>query len=285
MHHNRVLTVLVTLFALVLAWNPPSYKGYTRKWSTNFIGKADASPGTGTWNLIARDNNYNNEFQRYSTNKRNLRLSGSGTLQLIPQKDSTAPKGWTSSRIESKYTFTPTSGRITRIEAALRLGGNNAKYKQGIWPAFWVLGESSRRGVKWPTCGEVDIMENVSGQKTVYGAAHCDKSPGGICEEPNGVNGQVTHADANYHVWRVDYNRKSSQYKDQSITWYKDGKQFHRVTGSQINNEKVWKTLCQSPMFVILNVAVGGYWVRIVSQDKCHGLLIFDSLVHQTPRH
>ena len=87
MHHNRVLTVLVTLFALVLAWNPPSYKGYTRKWSTNFIGKADASPGTGTWNLIARDNNYNNEFQRYSTNKRNLRLSGSGTLQLLPPRD------------------------------------------------------------------------------------------------------------------------------------------------------------------------------------------------------
>jgi Glycosyl hydrolases family 16 len=30
-------------------------------------------------------------------------------------------------------------------------------YSQGIWPAFWMLGDN---GVIWPGCGEIDIMEN-----------------------------------------------------------------------------------------------------------------------------
>jgi hypothetical protein len=40
-----------------------------------------------------------------------------------------------------------------------------------------------------------------------------------------------------------------------------DGTQFHQITGSRINNQAVWNSLCHSPMYFLLNVAVGGSWV------------------------
>ncbi|KAK7409660.1 hypothetical protein QQX98_008175 [Neonectria punicea] len=257
---QKILAAFFSLFALALAWQPPSYSGYTRVWKANFIGTEYALPSTSNWNIITGDNNYNNESQTYTSSSRNIRLSGAGTLQLIPRKDASAAHGWTSARIESKYTLTPVAGKITRVESSLRLAGNAASHKQAIWPAFWLLGDSNRKGTLWPACGEVDIMENINGQKIAYGSVHCDVAPGGICNENTGINAQTTLADNKFHVWRVDFNRKSTNFKEQSITWYLDGKKFHSVTGSKIGKLSVWKALCQSPLYVILNVAVGGYW-------------------------
>ncbi|KAH6997458.1 secreted glucosidase [Ilyonectria destructans] len=257
---RRVLAVLVSFLAIALAWQPPSYSGYTRKWKADFIGPRDSLPDSRNWNIVTGDNNYNNESQTYSSNKLNLRRTSKGTLQLVPRKKVSATKGWTSARIESTYTFTPTAGKITRFESSLRLGGNAALHKQSIWPAFWLLGDSCRKGGIWPACGEVDIMENVNGQKIAYGSVHCDVAPGGICNENTGLTNTTSLLDSKYHVWRVEFNRKSTNYKSQYITWYMDGKQFHRVTGTQISNTTVWKSLCQSPLYTIFNVAVGGYW-------------------------
>src|ERR1019366_50192 len=43
---------------------------------------------------------------------------------------------------------------------------------QGIWPAFWMLGDNSKaRG--WPAEGEVDVMENIGKEPcTVHGTVH-----------------------------------------------------------------------------------------------------------------
>jgi hypothetical protein len=35
---------------------------------------------------------------------------------------------------------------------------------------------------------------------------------------------------------------------------------FHQMSGAEIGDQGVWGTLAHSPMFVILNVAVGGNW-------------------------
>ncbi|KAH7134543.1 concanavalin A-like lectin/glucanase domain-containing protein [Dactylonectria estremocensis] len=257
---RRILVLLFSLLAVSLAWESPTYSGYTRIWQSTFIGKANSLPPASSWNFVTGDNNYNNESQSYSKNKLNIRQTSKQTLQLVPRKNTAALKGWTSARIESKYSFTPTAGKITRFESSLRLAGNAAKHKKGIWPAFWLLGTSCRNGGTWPTCGEVDIMENINGEKIGYASMHCDVFPGGICNESVGLSNSTRLADAKYHVWRVEFNRKSTTYTSQYITWYLDGVEFHRVTGAQIGKASVWKVLCQSPYYTILNVAVGGYW-------------------------
>ncbi|KAK7432131.1 hypothetical protein QQZ08_001421 [Neonectria magnoliae] len=260
MSFRQVFTVFFSLLSLALAWAPPVYSGYSQVWVSSFEGAADSPPPTSQWNLIAGGVVNNGEYQRYTKSKVNLRLSGKGTLQLIPRGDKTAPMGWTSGRVESNYKFTPVAGKLTRIQARLRLGGSPMVNKKGIWPAFWILGNSNRHGTKWPASGEIDIMENINGQKLGYGGVHCDVTPGGICNEPSGIVSTIAIPDSNYHTWYVEFNRKSNTFTEQSITWYMDGKKFHSVTGAQIASAAVWKTLCQEPLFIILNVAVGGDW-------------------------
>ncbi|KAK6715922.1 hypothetical protein SNK04_006876 [Fusarium graminearum] len=249
--------VYTYLLAIAAAASAPNYSGYKRVWQQGFEGRANTFPSTSTWHIIQRQKNFNNEVQAYVKSTSNLRKTGKNSLQLIPRNSNGR---WTSARIESKYTLTPKAGKVTRVEAKLKLGGNSARSKQGIWPAFWLLGESIRRGVQWPACGEIDILENINGEKIGYGAVHCDKTPGGICNEPGGIASNIDLPDSNFHVWRVQFNRRSSNYRSQTITWYRDGRVFHRVTGAQIGNPNTWKTLCQSPLFIIFNVAVGGDW-------------------------
>ncbi|KAM5341990.1 hypothetical protein ACJ41O_015021 [Fusarium nematophilum] len=259
--YHWLFAVLAYLAITASAWQPPNYSGWNRVWLQNFRGNWGDLPPSDTWNFKTGDKNYNNELQRYTKDPRNVRLSGRSTLSIIPQYTPSAPNKWTSARIESKYTFTPTKGKITRIEASIRMASNPASRKQGIWPAFWLLGDSNRKsGVTWPACGEIDILENINGQKIGYAALHCDKAPGGICNEPNGLAAQTALPDSKYHVWRVQIDRRSTNWRSHSITWFMDGKQFHSVSGSKINNAYVWNALTQKPYFIILNVAVGGFW-------------------------
>ncbi|KAF4996296.1 hypothetical protein FGRMN_4547 [Fusarium graminum] len=271
MFSSWIFTILTCLFVVATARQPPSYSGFTRVWHQGFEGQAGTLPSTNTWDIIQKEKNYNNEVQAYVKSTSNVRKTGQDSLMLIPQFSDSKRK-WTSGRIESKYTITPKVGRVTRVESSLRLGGNSARSKQGIWPAFWLLGESIRKGVQWPACGELDIMENVNGQNIGYGAAHCDRSPGGICNEPNGRGNNVQLPDSKFHTWRIDFDRRNSNLKSQTITWYLDGRVFHRLTGGQIGDAKTWKTLCHSPLFVIFNVAVGGDWPGAPNSNTKDGI-------------
>jgi beta-glucanase (GH16 family) len=272
MHYTQFLAALASLAALVDATPSPTYSGYTRKWEAGFIGPSGQKPSAANWNIRLGNNNDNNELQTWTDNPKNLRFSGSESLLIIPLKDSSAPRGWTSARIESAFSITPQSGKTTRIEASLRIAGNPQKNKQGLWPSFWLMGDSYRSsGVPWPSCGEIDVFETINGQPTSYAVLHCDKYPGGICNEPNGLVSTTSMPDNQFHVYRVEIDRKSSNWRDQSITWFMDGKQVQRVTGNQINNQGVWTNIAQSPLYIILNVAMGGNWPGPPNADTWDG--------------
>jgi beta-glucanase (GH16 family) len=241
------------------AWAPPGYGGYALIWTDNFVGSGGSLPDGGNWNIITGDLGVNNELQIYTSNSNNVQRSGGDTLQLVPQRDGGAPRGWTSGRIESRYVFTPQPGEITRAEAVLRFGDNGAGNKQGIWPAFWMLGDSIRHGTPWPACGEIDIMEHTNGNLGNFlGTLHCDVYPGGICNEGNGIGSRVSLPDYSWHTWRVEIDLRSGNWADQALRWTVDGQQFHEVTGGRLGNQGVWNAVAHSPLYFILNVAVGG---------------------------
>lgn len=256
------ITSFLSLSAVASAWNAPQYSGFNRVWQETFGGSAGKLPNENNWKIIEGDLGVNNELQVYTRNSRNIQVSGGDTLQLVPWRDSSQAKGWTSGRMESKYTFTPQDGKLTRAEAAVMFGDSPTGSKQGIWPAFWMMGDILRNGGSWPSCGEVDIMETVNGVLTGYGTVHCNVYPGGICNEGTGIGGNIGIPDQGWHTWRVEIDRRSSNFQDQSINWYMDGVRFHQVTGARIGNAEVWASLAQRPLFFLLNVAVGGTWVR-----------------------
>lgn len=267
-----ILSVLA-LAGPSFAWNAPGYSGLNLVWQDNFAGSSGSSPDGGKWNIIQGYLNVNAELEVYTASNRNVQRSGGDTLQLVPWRDGSAQKGWTSGRIESKYTFTPAAGKLTRAEAQIRFGDAPTNQKQGIWPAFWMLGDSIRHGTAWPGCGEVDIMEVVNGQLTGHGTIHCDVYPGGICNEGQGIGASTGYPDQGWHNWRVEVDRRKSSWRDETITWFMDGRQFHQVSGARINNEGVWSALARKPLFFILNVAVGGTWVSTSTWIPIRGTL------------
>lgn len=53
----------------------------------------------------------------------------------------------------------------------------------------------------------------------------------------------------------------SGDWGSQSISWFLNGQQFNQITGSSIGNQGVWQSLTAKPLYLLLNVAVGGSWV------------------------
>lgn len=145
----------------------------------------------------------------------------------------------------------------TRFEAELRFGDAPADQKQGIWPAFWTLGESGRQEtVPWPECGELDIMETKNGEPLNYATPHCGK--GDSC----GSLSRTTELKdlAQFHTYAIDVDRKNADWKAQTITWLLDGSKYRTVSGAEVADEATWASIAHSPMYFILNVAVGGDW-------------------------
>lgn len=261
--------LLMALASVAASWSPPTYSGFNTVWSETFSGAAGSAPSSSTWSIITGYLGVNAEWEMYSSSSANVQCSGGQTLQLVPWKNPSTQHGWTSGRIESKYTFTPTAGKITRLEADIRFGSNAISTKQGIWPAFWMLGQSCRTGTSWPACGELDIMETVNGILTGYGTAHCGTYPGGVCNEGTGLTGSTPIPDQSWHIWRIELDRRSNNWQTETIKWSLDGSVYHTITGSQVTQD-IWNALCHSPLYFILNVAVGGTWVSIPKLTKLY---------------
>lgn len=198
--------------------------------------------------------NYNNELQEYTTSTENIQLSGNGTLLIIPRKSASGQ--WTSGRLESTASYTPAEGKVTRFESMLRFGDSPKDKQKGIWPAFWMLGESSRQGTPWPECGELDIMERINGNAQGHGTPHC--GPGDM---PCGfMTKTVPLPDNGWHIWALEVDRTNGDWQQQTITWFLDETKYNSVTGADMKEEAIWKSVAHSPLYFIVNVAVGGNW-------------------------
>ncbi|CAM5245855.1 hypothetical protein STENM223S_06515 [Streptomyces tendae] len=146
---------------------------------------------------------------------------------------------YTSARLNTSGKFTAQYGHV---EARMKVPRG-----QGMWPAFWMLGTP----VNWPDSGEVDIMENVGFEpSTVHGTLHGPgySGSGGIGAGYTLPGGQA-FADA-FHTFAVDW-------APDSITWSVDGNVYQRRTPADLGG-KQW--VFNRPYFLILNLAVGGYW-------------------------
>jgi len=256
----RLLALLASIPELALAWGPPNYYGYRIIWSDAFPGPGGNLPDQSRWNIINGFLGINNELQTYVANPHEVQTSGGATVQLVPWRNTSMKGGWTSGRLESKYTFIPQPGVKTMAEALIRFGPNPIDTKKGIWPAFWLLGDAIRHGTEWPACGELDILETINGQLTGYGTAHCGVYPGGICNEPQGRGATVAIPNQEWQRWRIVWDRSSYGWQCESVTWFMNDQQFHQLWGSQIGDKDVWASLVHKPLYFILNVAVGGDW-------------------------
>jgi len=138
--------------------------------SDEFSGAANSPIDSNKWHFDYGNLNVNNELEWYcgpagdshnaapcDSTKPNVFIDGSGHLafQAFRINTSLTNGSWTSSRMNTNGTMTFQYGRL---EASMSL-----PVGPGLWPAFWALGSNifPPNNVPWPSCGEMDFMENV----------------------------------------------------------------------------------------------------------------------------
>ncbi|WTP62153.1 family 16 glycosylhydrolase [Streptomyces phaeochromogenes] len=217
--------------------------------SDTFDGAAGSAVNSSKWQIETGDNVNNHERQYYTAGNNNAKLDGQGHLVIEARREN--PNNYqcwygrceyTSARLNTAGKFTTTYGRV---EARLKVPRG-----QGMWPAFWMLGNDIGQ-VGWPNSGEIDIMENVGFEpSTVHGTLHGPSysGSGGIGAAYSLPGGQA-FADA-FHTFAIDWS-------PDAVTWSVDGNVYQRRTPADLGGRQ-W--VFNKPFFLILNLAVGGYW-------------------------
>ena len=224
---------------------PPSWE---LVWSDEFDGPNGSGVDRTKWVSEVGGHGWgNDELEYYRADVRNAYLEGGSLVVKAVKEPYTGTDGvtrdYTSARLKTAGTF---KQRYGRFEARIKI-----PFGQGIWPAFWMLGDDIGR-VGWPACGEIDVMENIGREpSTVHGTIHGPGYSGGSgIGEGFTLPGGARFAD-DFHVFAVEWEPKV-------IRWYVDGALHKTWTPADLPEGAQWAY--DRPFFLLLNVAVGGKW-------------------------
>lgn len=218
-----------------------------------FVDEFDAPAGTPVdstqWLMETGDNEANHERQYYTDRTANAVQDGNGHLVITAREENPAnyqcwygPCRYTSARVNSADRFTQAYGHF---EARIKVPRG-----QGMWPAFWMLGNDFG-DVGWPASGEIDIMENVGFEPgTVHGSLHGPGYSGG-----EAVTGSYSLPDG--QAFADDFHTFAIDWSPDSVTWSVDGNAYQTKTPADLGGDE-W--VFDHEFFLILNLAVGGYW-------------------------
>jgi beta-glucanase (GH16 family) len=140
----------------------------------------------------------NHELQCYTGRPENVRAEN-GKLVLEARREQHQGHSFTSASILTRGRF---EFRYGRVEVRVKLPGG-----RGTWPAVWLVGVNEHE-VRWPACGEIDIVENVGfAPSTVWGAAHMTA---------------YSHATGNPKVSALEVERPWEVFHDYALEWTAD---------------------------------------------------------------
>lgn len=220
----------------------PTPVGYREGWILSWQDEFDGPEiNAANWTHEIGGHGWGNaEDQFYTAEPENSFIeNGNLVIQALEQRKQGKP--YTSARLITKDKFSQTYGRF---EARLKIPTG-----QGIWPAFWMLGEDiSTAG--WPDSGEIDILENIGKEPgMIHGTVH---GPG--YSGARGVGASYSLPDGrpfadDFHVFAVEW-------EPEEIRWYVDDVLFNTLTPDDLPGEWVFN----HPFFILMNVAVGGHW-------------------------
>src|ERR1043165_3971110 len=154
---SRFLRLLFAILFLSLFGVSAQAQKWRLVWSDEFNGAAGARVDASKWTAEVGGWGWGNkELEYYTDSAKNASLDGHGSLIIKTLEEVLGaefqcwrgPCRYTSARLMTKKKFAQAYGRF---EARIKI-----PYGQGIWPAFWMLGDDIDQ-VGWPTCGEIDI--------------------------------------------------------------------------------------------------------------------------------
>lgn len=219
-------------------------KEYELVWEDDFT--YEGAPDGTKWNYDLGNHQWaNQELQAYTDRPGNVSVQG-GKLVIRALKEQDGERQYTSTRLT---TFGRQSWQYGyfEIRAKLPAGG-------GSWPALWFLPDDIHQGVRWPLCGEIDMLEH-SGQHPgdVFYSLHSQKHNHTLRD---GVQYTTTiHREdicEDFHIYGMEWTPEQVEY-------FLDGESvclYRKADDAEDQTEKAWPY--DKPYYLILNIAVGG---------------------------
>ena len=182
----------------------------------------------------------NSEKQYYTSRPENVRAEG-GNLVIEGRKETYQGFDYTSASINTLARFEFTYGRV-EVRAKLPVG-------TGAWPAVWMLG-TNRAQVGWPTCGEIDIMENVGFDPLrIHGSVHTAAYNHTIGTQKT-ASVTIVNPSADFHLYAMEW------YADH-IDVFVDGQKYFTFR-NEGTGARAWPF--DKPQYLLINLAIGGSW-------------------------
>jgi beta-glucanase (GH16 family) len=258
----RKIKFIITVFGLLCSFNSIAQNASTQKaekmddyklvWSDEFNN--DGPPDAQNWRF---ENGFvrNEEAQWYQPD--NARCEG-GKLIIEGRKEEKpnpnyipGSNEWKKQRKNIEYTSSSinTSGKHSwqygRFIMRARID-----VSPGLWPAWWTLGVNG----KWPSNGEIDIMEYYSNKLLANIACGTDvpnKAEWFSKTKPVDSLGGSKWA-SEFHIWRMDWD-------ENSIALYVDDSLMNKVELSKlVNKDGTGINPFKQPHYMLLNLAMGG---------------------------
>lgn len=250
--------MLGTITSCSTSQSPRQYEGWELVWHDEFDkdGEVDASSWSFEQGFVR-----NNELQWYQEDNANCK---DGLLVIEGRKERVKnpkynpdSKSWRENREYAEYT---SSSIKTRGKREFKYGRFEVRAKipvaSGSWPAIWTLGTSQ----KWPSCGEIDMMEyyKIGGEPHILANAAWSSKSGSspkwdsskipfskfLQKDPDWVN--------KFHIWRMDWDHES-------IRLYLDDELLNEIPlSTTVNGEHgEYTNPFKQPHYILLNLAMG----------------------------
>ncbi|MET1258761.1 glycoside hydrolase family 16 protein [Flagellimonas sp. DF-77] len=249
--YGRLFLCILLMGTSVFAQTKPTSQFQTLVWADEFDG--EGALDTEKWfhqtQLPPGGNWWGGLIQHYTDRVENS-FQADGQLHLVAKRerftDQGNTKNFTAARLNSKFAFT--HGRV-EIRAKLPKG-------VGTWPAIWMLNTNidedgaywDNQGlgtVKWPYCGEIDILEHWGrNQNQVSSAVHNGASFG---DQVKNVGGRRIEAVSDtFHTYALDWNEDRMLFSIDGIV--------HYTYRPEEKNQNTWPY--NSDYYLILNIAI-----------------------------
>lgn len=229
----------------------------TTKWELMWSDEFDYEglPDSTKWNYevgFVR----NAELQYYTRARHENARVKDGMLIIEGRKERIAnPKykaGSDSWILQREYGDYTSASVTTRNKAGWKYGRIEVRAKlpqgKGTWPAIWMMGTNLGE-VRWPTCGEIDIMEFVG-------------------KEPDWVHANVHYAIDGKHQsgkGKLMTEKPYMEFHIYALEWYPDRFDFYfddtKYYTFPLNKAGFGKeNPFRKPQFLLVNLALGGSW-------------------------
>ncbi len=267
---SLLFIVVVNEICFVISWNPSNFSfnpgdNYELVWQDEFEnvgpvkaiidGKPAYSPNPKNWIHLEDSNDAG--LQRFTDSIYNSYVQ-ENQLTIAALKEEN--EGFTSAILSSKNL----QEFIFGVWAAkIRL-----PYGQGIWPAWWCMGNADAYNLTWPTVGEIDTMEMVGGNKRAnltdqyaYGTIHWNNQSNTM----NPVYNKFISV-----PWRTPdgsmlHNNSLVYWSEWTPTKISIGVNefvYNVINTTHLNDSinPVWAFRGVWPFYMILDVLIGGTW-------------------------